>query len=750
MRKTSRKATKRKALPSWEDHATIEAFCNGIPVWSLGNVCYIYGVSPDLLPGMVMQKNNPNPVVKIRPKKSWEIESNPYGVTICEPGPRSPWNDSQPMLPIHLIDGDPHTAWSSYGSAVPDERPEWIRMDLAVESPIAAVALVCSPDFAQGLLYREGGLLDRQAYHKWAARALPNELTIQVGRDAWHWRSVYENRAFSGNEEGATLIRFDPCQAKQILITGRNFRRKLSKYDGFCFSVSGVEVHDTAGDNLALISRGAGVTVSSTGYLMDHDRYTQSLLFGPIQYDLGLKWVRMGADNGTLTWNYVERQKGKFEVDPAADALVTEMRRNGINIILNLDVKANWNYRGEKYGEIEDPAKYAGGYLQSSGFTLRGTKPEWRQARIYELNNIYYDFPGWAWETEEMFEGCLRYVDFMMRHFEGKVAYYEVGNEWGSNREVYAKAVRRIKQNDSRAKIMVCVGNMSEFPRMLRQWMQECPPEEMALLMPDAVGSHPTTRIDAGLTFDDLRTFYWQENREAIAAARALGYKGVFIASEVYSWSLYPPGPFEIDPTRSGISDTYGIHAESPAFGGASEIARAKYLAQSFVGHAGLGMMAFQCNTYFVSGGPNGQGLLRLPVPSEVVSPVQPDAGYYVYRTICTIMDGWRNAEFAVHFSTERELQSFTFQRGERELMVAAWIPGSTADQGVEASADVILPDVSARKVWGIELMNGAEQEMTFTQREAALIIPRLVIRDYPLILRVEETEHPSSSMPPS
>jgi hypothetical protein len=95
----------------FEDYATVEAYVDGSPVYSLGNIAYIYGVSPDLLPGLVMQDGNTNPKVKIKPKKSWEIKSNPFVASMAQPGVRTMWNDNQPLLPIHLIDGDPDTVW---------------------------------------------------------------------------------------------------------------------------------------------------------------------------------------------------------------------------------------------------------------------------------------------------------------------------------------------------------------------------------------------------------------------------------------------------------------------------------------------------------------------------------------------------------------------------------------------------------------------------------------------------------------
>jgi len=171
--------------PNFEDYSTIEAYGGGFPVYSLGNVTYIYGVSLDIYPDGVMPEDNANPRVKIEPKKSWEIKRNPSEVSIAEPGPRSAWNGSQPMLPTHLIDGDPDTAWSSYGSQVPDARPEWIRIDLPAETMVTAVVLVCSQKFAAAKLWEEGKLTNLQDYNKWAGRALPNQLAIQVSRDTW-------------------------------------------------------------------------------------------------------------------------------------------------------------------------------------------------------------------------------------------------------------------------------------------------------------------------------------------------------------------------------------------------------------------------------------------------------------------------------------------------------------------------------------------------------------------------------------
>ena len=67
-------------MPKIEDYATIESYCGGVPVYAFG-FTYIYGVSPDLLPGVKLQVGNQRPVTKITPRKSWEIKHNLCGST---------------------------------------------------------------------------------------------------------------------------------------------------------------------------------------------------------------------------------------------------------------------------------------------------------------------------------------------------------------------------------------------------------------------------------------------------------------------------------------------------------------------------------------------------------------------------------------------------------------------------------------------------------------------------------------------
>jgi hypothetical protein len=426
--------------PSAEEYATVEAITNGVPVWSFSNLCYIYGVSPDLMPGTIMQEGNSHPLIKIQPKKSWEIKHNLCGATFEIGEPRTPHNDSEPFLPVHLIDGDPNTVWSSWEFLVPDARPEWIRIDLPMESQVASVALVCAKDFnPRASIFGTYG-----DYGK----ALPKEVEIRTSRDAWHWETVYTSKSVAVDQPRVD-VQFAPRPVKQIWIIGNNFPKSPpTEFQGgkrHMFSIGEVEVRDPSGTNLAVISRGASVTVSSTSYTLLGDRFSAEAFWLPLQCDLGNKWVRVAVDNGTFMWHLVEHEKGKVEIDPRADESITECGRHGINVIMGLDFKGNRIY--------DKPPR----------------KANWLEARYRELNDSYDDPPGRADANPEMHEAYLRYVEYMVGHFKDRVTYFEIANEWnGMPAEQYVGTwfepiYKIIKQIAPNAKVML--GNVGPFDR---------------------------------------------------------------------------------------------------------------------------------------------------------------------------------------------------------------------------------------------------------------------------------------------
>ncbi len=102
----------------------------------------MYGVSPDFIPGLPWQKGARGGA-KLALRKSWEIKNSLLGSTPARE-PRSLRIDDQPLLCLHLIDGDPETCWCSRAQIEADFEPVWIRIGLPVEAEVSGVRLVPS------------------------------------------------------------------------------------------------------------------------------------------------------------------------------------------------------------------------------------------------------------------------------------------------------------------------------------------------------------------------------------------------------------------------------------------------------------------------------------------------------------------------------------------------------------------------------------------------------------------------------
>jgi len=659
-----------KRSPKIEDYATIEAHAGGAPVYAFG-YAYILGVCPDLAPDAAWQDGNQNPAVKIRPKKSWEIRDNLCGSTPARE-PKTAWNDDQPLLDIHLIDGDPETAWCSRGQTAPDVEPAWIRVDLPAEATVSSVVLVCSevgPAKGKGL---GNGL---------PGKALPRNLAVKLSRDAREWETVFESDDFCGNDSGPNVVNFEPRRAKQIWIIGRNLPQVQNW--GHCFSVGEVEVRDPHGTNLAVVSRGAGVTVSSNHLGYGMDRFTQDTLW-PIQYDLGFKWSRVGYDMGMFLWHYVERTRGRLRVDPRADEAITEARRCGVKVIMTLD-KGNWLY----------------------------ACPPRTKDRTRELMESYYDMPPWPNTTSEMLKGYLRYADYMVRHFKDRVYYYEICNEWqGIGIEEYLKiakaAIPVIRKAYPAARIML--GSTGGFDR---EAILACLKAGLGPQI-DAIGWHPFYQADVNSpAFRSYRSNVERFKKEC----EALGFKGQYCATE-WTWSApYPPGSL-------------------------TEMQKAKYCAQLMLAHVGMGVVSLFNETFQTGKIDWDCTLMRNTWASYPISPCQPQPVYYALRNISTIVEDVEPAEVEVSLSnTSRDVEIYTLARGD-ERLIALWLAGTAVDDASnDLPTDIVLPEAGRRftRAWAIDTLNGAEQELQVTCRGGDAALAGVHIRDWPLVIRLGE-----------
>ena len=196
-------ASRSSAAVSYEEQVKrqrqpVRSVVDEVPVYAFGDT-FFYGASPDLAKGSRLQNGTNAPVRRIHPKKSWEITSNKMGATSPRV-PRTELNDYQPYVGVHLIDGDPETYWMSRGQNQPDVEHVWVGIDLPKETCVKATVLIPRAD----------------------NQGMPEDFTIQVSRDAWHWETVHENRNYAvPRDTPPRVFPFEPRLVKQIPITAR-------------------------------------------------------------------------------------------------------------------------------------------------------------------------------------------------------------------------------------------------------------------------------------------------------------------------------------------------------------------------------------------------------------------------------------------------------------------------------------------------------------------------------------------------
>ena len=99
--------------------------------------------------------------------------------------------------------------------------------------------------------------------------------------------------------------------------------------------------------------------------------------------------------------------------------------------------------------------------------------------------------------------------------------------------------------------------------------------------------------------------------------------------------------------------------------------------------------------------------------------------------------DDTRPAELNVELSTkDQKIQHCGFTLPDGSLMVAAWLPGKSADHHHGVATDMAIAVPRCRDVAGIDMLNGFEQRLLFRQENGRVVVPGLVIHDYPLMLR--------------
>ena len=322
------------------------------------------------------------------------------------------------------------------------------------------------------------------------------------------------------------------------------------------------------------------------------------------------------------------------------------------------------------------------------------------------------DRPKDTWlRTPAEMDDYREYARFMVRHFKDRVQYYEIWNEpdsgtpWGRIAAVdYVALIKHtvpaIREEYAEARIVIgAIGGWWQkkipgygtFGRYSfhRDYLAEVISSGVAPLV-DGISWHPLY----GHRADDP---YYQNYPKLVEEIKALaadhGFTGEYLVEELLWRTEQAPE----DPSKP-----------------VSGVASAKYLARAVVMHLGHDVIV-------------------------TVSPILPGRCPEIFRRLCTILAGAKSADLPIEIRTSAaNLKECCFYLPNGDVLVALWTDDVPLEDGSGVGAALSCRGVAAKRVTGIDVLHGFEQELSFEWEDDGTVIRNLQVPDFPLILRLQ------------
>lgn len=149
-----------------------------------------------------------------------------------------------------------------------------------------------------------------------------------------------------------------------------------------------------------------------------------------------------------------------------------------------------------------------------------------------------------------------------------------------------------------------------------------------------------------------------------------------------------------------------------------SEITAAKYFARGIVMHLGMDIIASPM-----------VGSLNRVACSAV-------------GNLATVMAGASPTELSVESETQAtNIMSYGFSLPDGDKLFAVWNDGVAVDYDPGIPSTLTFPGTSAQKVIGVDVLHSFEQELIIEMENGNLVIRNFMIKDYPIILRLVQSD---------
>jgi hypothetical protein len=317
-------------------------------------------------------------------------------------------------------------------------------------------------------------------------------------------------------------------------------------------------------------------------------------------------------------------------------------------------------------------------------------------------------YPCPRFQTEAEIQRYLDFVRFIVGHFKDRIQTYEIWNEPDVPVcaqyiavEDYINLVRRavpvIREVYPEAKIQV--GGTTGLSNPDSQAYLFAILESDVMPLVDVVSWHPFFG-ESPESHPEYCDAYPATVQNIKDVAAAHGFVGEYEADEM-SWR----------------SSTDSSHEEPWSY---PETVCAKYYARGDVRHLGMNVTA---------------GNLRIEHSYA--------ASTAAVRNLATLMAGAQPTDLPLSIQTTvTDVVSYTFSLPGDHRLVALWTDGVAVEYDTGITTTLTLPGFVDHTVTGVDVLHGFEQPVIASEEDGNLVIRDLLVKDYPIILRLSPTRY--------
>jgi len=315
----------------------------------------------------------------------------------------------------------------------------------------------------------------------------------------------------------------------------------------------------------------------------------------------------------------------------------------------------------------------------------------------------------YTFQSDDEIEQYLEYVRFVVSHFKGRIHYYEIWNEPGliapkDYVNLVEQTVPVIREIDPDAKIIIGAipGDwVNEFPgygefqrfSVDNRYLNELLLSGVVSLV-DGISWHP---LYDNVPSDPYYQVYPQIVQEIKDMAASEGFKGEYFADEMM-WTTVDEEDWNNGPPIS-------------------QFIAAKYYARTIIEHLGLGVNV-TIQTFF-----------QVPFLDPI-------------HNLCDTLAGAEPTDIPLSFASEiANIRHYAFVLPDGDKLLALWTNGIAVENDPGIETTLTIPGFSASKVIGIDILNSFEQELITETENGDLIIPNLLVKDSPIIIKFNNVD---------